>query len=98
MGRSRRRTGGGVSGEGAVVAAVARRLERRRGRVDIIIARKEFPALLLLVLVHHLSSVHSYRVGVQSEPGCSSPFYLPTYLSCQCAVREACILRILFRR
>ena len=29
---------------------------------------------------HHLSSVHPYRVGVQSEPGCSSPFYLPTYL------------------
>ena len=28
---------------------------------------------------HHLSSVHPYRVGVQSEPGCSSPFYLPTY-------------------
>ena len=27
---------------------------------------------------HHLSSVHPYRVGVQSEPGCSSPFYLPT--------------------
>ena len=25
---------------------------------------------------HHLSSVHPYRVGVQSEPGCSSPFYL----------------------
>ena len=32
---------------------------------------------------HHLSSVHPYRVGVQSEPGCSSPFYLPTYLSCE---------------
>ena len=30
---------------------------------------------------HHLSSVHLYRVGVQSEPGCSSPFYLPTYHS-----------------
>ena len=28
---------------------------------------------------HHLSRVHPYRVGVQSEPGCSSPFYLPTY-------------------
>jgi len=28
---------------------------------------------------HHLSSVHPYRVGVQSEPGCSSPYYLPTY-------------------
>jgi len=28
---------------------------------------------------HHLSGVHPYRVGVQSEPGCSSPFYLPTY-------------------
>ena len=27
---------------------------------------------------HHLSCVHPYRVGVQSEPGCSSPFYLPT--------------------
>ena len=25
---------------------------------------------------HHLSSVHPYRVGVQSEPGCSSPSYL----------------------
>ena len=29
---------------------------------------------------HHLSSVHPYRVGVQSEPGCSSPYYLPTYV------------------
>ena len=29
---------------------------------------------------HHLSCVHPYRVGVQSEPGCSSPYYLPTYL------------------
>ena len=28
---------------------------------------------------HHLSSVHPSRVGVQSEPGCSSPFYLPTF-------------------
>ena len=25
---------------------------------------------------HHLSRVHPYRVGVQSEPGCSSPSYL----------------------
>ena len=25
---------------------------------------------------HHLSSVHPYRVDVQSEPGCSSPSYL----------------------
>ena len=35
---------------------------------------------------HHLSSVHPYRVGVQSEPGCSSPFYLPT---CCCSNRSA---------
>ena len=27
---------------------------------------------------HHLSRVHPYRAGVQSEPDCSSPFYLPT--------------------
>ena len=27
---------------------------------------------------HHLSSVHPYRVGVQSEPGCSSPSYIHT--------------------
>ena len=25
---------------------------------------------------HHLSRVHPYRVGVQSEPDCSSPSYL----------------------
>jgi len=34
--------------------------------------------LLARACRHHLSSVHPYRVGVQSEPGCSSPFYLPT--------------------
>ena len=34
----------------------------------------------LVRVVINLSSVHPYRVGVQSEPGCSSPFYLPTYL------------------
>ena len=28
---------------------------------------------------HHLSSVHPYRVGVQSEPDCSSPSYIHTY-------------------
>ena len=28
---------------------------------------------------HHLSSVHPYRVSVQSEPGCSS--YLASYLT-----------------
>ena len=27
---------------------------------------------------HHLSSVHPYRVGVQSEPGCSSPSCIHT--------------------
>ena len=35
---------------------------------------------------HHLSRVHPYRVGVQSEPGCSSPFYLPTCRECEKAV------------
>ena len=30
---------------------------------------------------HHLSSVHPYRVGVQSEPGCSSPSYLTPNLT-----------------
>ena len=35
MGRSRRRAGAGVSGEGAAVEAGARRRERRRGGVDI---------------------------------------------------------------
>ena len=29
-----------------------------------------------------IQTVGPYRVGVQSEPGCSSPFYLPTYLAC----------------
>ena len=46
-----------------------------------------FPQCLCLCVAracrHHLSSVHPYRVGVQSEPGCSSPFYLPT-LDCLC--------------
>ena len=37
---------------------------------------------------HHLSRVHPYRVGVQSEPGCSSPFYLPTSLL---LVSEYCV-------
>ena len=42
---------------------------------------------------HHLSSVHPYRVGVQSEPGCSSPFYLPTYLCvCQSAPVRALVV------
>ena len=36
-------------------------------------------SLVRVVIISHLSSVHPYRVGVQSEPGCSSPFYLPTY-------------------
>ena len=26
------------------------------------------------------ASTHSYRVGVQSEPGCSSPYYIHTYI------------------
>ena len=47
MGRPRRRAGGGVLGEGAAVAAVARRRERRDG-ADI--ATKEFlPAFFLKV-------------------------------------------------
>ena len=29
---------------------------------------------------HHLSCVHPYRVGVQSEPDCSSPYYIHTYI------------------
>ena len=35
---------------------------------------------------HHLSRVHPYRAGVQSEPGCSSPFYLPTCRLCNTRV------------
>jgi len=31
----------------------------------------------LVRVVIHLSSVHPYRVGVQSEPGCSSFTFLP---------------------
>ena len=48
MGRSRRRAGGGVSGEAAAVEAVARRRERRRGRhrekriYEPCLTRKEF--------------------------------------------------------
>jgi len=43
-----------------------------------------------------LASVHPYRVGVQSEPGCSSPFYLPTYAPVSTCVEPVCCERELF--
>ena len=34
---------------------------------------------LVRVVIIYLSSVHPYRVGVQSEPDCSSPSYIRTW-------------------
>jgi len=63
-----------------------RRLRRRRKKEKAGEKAAEAKACVFVVSLlclcvaracrHHLSRVQPYRAGVQSEPDCSSPFYL----------------------
>jgi len=59
--------------------APARRGRRapRRPRAPRVSCEPVCVCVSLVRVVIHLSSVHPYRVGVQSEPGCSSFTFLP---------------------